>query len=133
MIAHSPEHAVKLLDQEFNAGDVETVLGFYEMAAVVVTEPGKLARGTEELRSFFERVMRTGSSAKQLTTYTIEADGVALFLSRWTLQIGNENPEIEIRTFVATTVFPKQPDGGWMALIDNSFGPLVLEIDGARI
>jgi hypothetical protein len=29
--------------------------------------------------------MQAGSSAKQLKTHVIEADGVALFLSRWTL------------------------------------------------
>ncbi|WP_035356601.1 YybH family protein [Edaphobacter aggregans] len=129
MIAHSPEHAVELLDRAFNEGDIETVLGFYEEAAVVVTEPGKLARGTQELRSFFDRVMRSGSSAKQLKTHVIEADGVALFLSRWTLHIGNESSNADDRTFIATTVFRKQSDGGWKALIDNSLGPLVLGSD----
>jgi ketosteroid isomerase-like protein len=30
------------------------------------------------------------------------------------------------RRFTAVTVFRKQPDGDWKALIDNSLGPLVL-------
>lgn len=127
MIAESPERAVELLDRAFNERDIETVLGFYEEAAVVVAEPGKLARGKQELRSFFERVMRSGSSAKQLKTHVIEADGVALFLSRWTLRIADENADE--RTFIATTVFRRQSDGGWKALIDNSLGPLVLGPD----
>jgi uncharacterized protein (TIGR02246 family) len=126
MIIDSPEHAVELLDRAFNEGDLEAVLGFYEPAAVVVTEPGKLARGSEELRSFFERVMRPGVSAKQLKTHVIEADEVALFLSRWTIRTGNGNSEVSSQTFVATTVFRKQPDGRWKVLIDNAFGPLVL-------
>lgn len=83
MIAKSPEEAVELLDKAFNEADVETVLAFYEDAAVVVTEPGQVARGNAELRNFFERVVRAGLSAKQLKTYTLEADGIALFLSRW--------------------------------------------------
>jgi hypothetical protein len=66
MVAKSPEHAVELLDQAFNAGDLEKVLSFYEDAAVVVTEPGKTARGVSELRSFFERVIRSGGSANSL-------------------------------------------------------------------
>lgn len=123
MIAKSPQEAVELLDRAFNEGDVETLLAFSEDAAVVVTEPGQLARGSAELREFFRRILRTGMSAKQLTSYTLEADGIALFLSRWSLRIANEGSE---RTFVATTVFRKHPDGGWRALIDNSFGPLVL-------
>ena len=123
MIAKSPEEAVELLDKAFNEADVETVLAFYEDAAVVVTEPGQVARGNAELRNFFERVVRAGLSAKQLKTYTLEADGIALFLSRWSLHTEQESTA---RTFVATTVFRKQPDGGWRALIDNSVGPLVL-------
>jgi ketosteroid isomerase-like protein len=122
MIATSPEHAVELLDRAFAQGDLHTVLSFYEEAAVVITEPGKAARGPAELRTFFARAMQSDSSAKQIRTQVIEADGVALFLSRWTLQVKGA----EERTFTATTVFRRQPDGGWKALIDNPFGPLIL-------
>ena len=126
MIPDSPEHAVELLDRAFNAGDLDAVLGFYEAAAVVVTEPGKLARGREELRNFFQQVMGSDTSAKQVKTHVIEADGLALFLSRWTLRRGDGNPDATSQTFVATTVFRKQPDGTWKVLIDNPLGPLVL-------
>lgn len=125
MIATSPEHAVELLDRAFAQGDLHALLSFYEDGAVVITEPGKAARGTAELTSFFARAMQSGSVAKQLQTQVIEADGVALFLSRWTLQVKGASE----RTFTATTVFRKQPDGGWKALIDNPFGPLILGPD----
>lgn len=123
MLAASPEQAVELLDQAFNAGDLETVLTFYENAAVLVTEPGKVARGTGELREFFSAAMRSRAYAKQLKTTVLEADGVALFLSRWTLSMKGQDTQ---RTFVATTVFRKQADGSWKVLIDNSLGPLIL-------
>jgi ketosteroid isomerase-like protein len=126
LIADSPEHAVELLDQAFNRGDLETLLSFYEDAAVVVTEPGKMARGAAELRRFFIDVLKSGSSAKQLKTYVIEAEGVALFLSRWTLSANGADPESAPRTYIATSVFRKQPDGEWKILIDNAFGPLIL-------
>ncbi len=74
MLAASPKQAVELLDQAFNAGDLETVLTFYENAAVVVTEPGRVARGADELREFFSAAMRSGASAKQLKTSVLEAD-----------------------------------------------------------
>lgn len=129
MIAKSPEHAVELMDRAFNEGDLATVLSFYEDAAVVVSEPGKAARGTEELRKFIGQVMQSGSSAKQLKTYVVEAEGVALFLSRWTLEANDAKTGASLRTFVATTVFRRQQDGGWKALIDNPFGPSVLGTD----
>jgi ketosteroid isomerase-like protein len=126
MLARSPEEAVHFLDQAFSDGDVDAILGFYEDAAVVVTEHGKIARGKAELRSFFQRVASAGSSATQLKTHVLEADGVALFMSRWKL---NEKGGDVSRTFIATTVFRRQPDGSWRALIDNSIGPLILGPD----
>jgi ketosteroid isomerase-like protein len=110
MVADTPQHMVEMVDDAFNRGDIEAVLNFYENAAVVVTEPGKLARGTEELRSFFENVMHSGASAEQLKTYVIEADGVALFLSRWILKAADADPHEDGRTFVATTVLRRQSD-----------------------
>ena len=124
MIVSSPERAVDMLDKAFNEGDLETVLRLYEDAAVVVTEPGKLARGKEELRRFFEEVMASRPRARQLKTHVVEADGIALFLSRWTL--ASHNSMEAPKRFVATTVFRKQPNGEWKVLIDNSLGPLVL-------
>jgi ketosteroid isomerase-like protein len=127
MFATNPEDAVELLDKAFNEGDLATVLSFYEDKAVVITEPGKSARGKEELKHFFEGIMQAGSSAKQVKTHVIEADGIALFLSRWTLEV--KDASVPLRTFTATTVFRRQQDGGWKVLIDNPLGPLVLGLE----
>jgi ketosteroid isomerase-like protein len=126
MNATSPEQTVELMDKAFNEGDHESVLNFYEDRAVVVTEPGKLARGKNELRHFFEELMASRPSASQLKTYVVEADGIALFLSRWMLVGRDLEATSTSRRFVSTSVFRKQPNGEWKALIDNSLGPLVL-------
>lgn len=91
---NSPEQAVRLMDEAFNRGDVEAVLSFYEDDAVVVTEPGRMARGQSELRAFLQSIMRPEISARQIKTYTIEADGVALFLSRWILITKNSEGDL---------------------------------------
>jgi ketosteroid isomerase-like protein len=127
VVALSPEQAVELLDRAFEQKDIETVLSFYEDAAVVVSEPAKSIRGKDDLRAFFEQAMQLGISAKQLKTWTIEADGIALFISRWVLRVPAPGREPSDRTFAAVTVFRKQPDGSWKILIDNPFGPSVLE------
>jgi ketosteroid isomerase-like protein len=126
VIATSPEQAVQLLDRAFKERDIETVLSFYEDAAVVVVEPGQMMRGTASLRGFFEQAMSSGASATQLKTWSVEADGVALFVSRWVLSRSAPGQKPDDRTFVATTVFRKQPNGGWKILIDNPIGPQVL-------
>jgi uncharacterized protein (TIGR02246 family) len=127
MIARSPEEAVELLDRAFNARDIETVMSFYEDDAVVVGVPGKEVRGRAELRRFFEHAMQSGARATQLKTHILEADGVALFLSRWRLDYTGPDGNAATADFVATTVFRKQPGGGWKALIDNACGPQVLD------
>ena len=65
MTSDSPEHAVKMVDEAFNRGDLEGVLSFYEASAVVVREPGSFVRGHEELRNFFTGVMRAATSDSQ--------------------------------------------------------------------
>jgi ketosteroid isomerase-like protein len=127
VIARTPEEAVELLDRAFEEKDIETVLSFYESAAVVVSESGKSIRGEANLRTLFEQAMQLGVSARQLKTWTAEADGIALFISRWMLRVPIADHEPNDRTFVATTVFRKQANGEWKALIDNPLGPVVLD------
>jgi ketosteroid isomerase-like protein len=57
MFASTPQHAVEIMDKAFNEGDLDSVLSFYDDRAVVVTEPGKLVRGKQELRRFLGHVM----------------------------------------------------------------------------
>jgi ketosteroid isomerase-like protein len=129
-IATDLAQTVKLLDNAFNRGDLETVLSFYEEgAAVIAAEPLRLLRGPSELRDFFEEAMRAGMVAKQIKTRVIEAEGVALFLSRWSLAAKNPDSVEVTRTFHATSVFRRQPDGRWKILIDNPLGPLLLDME----
>jgi uncharacterized protein (TIGR02246 family) len=123
---HAVEEAVERLDAAFAAGDLERVLSFYEDGAVVVVEPGGgTVSGREEIRAAMGKFLASGASARQVRTRTFEADGVALFLSYWTLTAMQEGRAVEWQ-LTATTVFRRQEDGSWKALIDNSFGPLVL-------
>lgn len=120
---HAIEDAVAGLDAAFAARDLERVLDFYESGAVMIIEPGgTTACGREEIRRALAPIIANGATARQLKTRVFEANGVALFLSQWTLidGLGRESP------FTATTVFRFGPDGTWRVLIDNPFGPLVL-------
>ena len=123
MNARSPEHAIELLDEAFNKGNIDTILSYYENFAVVIPQPGIEARSTEEIRNLYDAFMKPGTVAKQIKTHVVEAGGVALFTSRWALTIGEDPPQ----EFIATTVLRQQPDGGWKVIIDNARGPLVLD------
>ena len=123
MVAQTPAHAIELLDDAFNRGDLDGVLRYYEEVAVVLPQPGTEARGTEELGELYGSFMKPGTTAKQIKTHVVEADGIALFTSRWSLSVDDQPPQ----EFIATTVLRRQSDGGWKALIDNARGPLILD------
>ena len=122
MIALTPEEAVHQLDDAFNRGDLRAVVDVYEENALVVPMPGTEARGTHAISSMFAQMLRPGMRAEQNSTKVLEADGIALFLSHWTLHIEGVPPQ----HFTATTVLRKGADGGWRALIDNATGPALL-------
>jgi uncharacterized protein (TIGR02246 family) len=121
----SPQETVLALDDAFNRGDLDSVLDFYDDHAVMVM-PGRLARGKAELRQAFREIMATHATVKQERTFALEADGVALFISRWSLTRTAATSSEEPRHFVATAVFRRHPNGDWRCLIDNSAGPAVL-------
>jgi uncharacterized protein (TIGR02246 family) len=126
MSANTIDEAVKKLDEAFGQFDLEAVLAFYEDDAVLVIEPGRLARGREELRAFFKRVFALKGKAEQMETHVLESGDIALFTSRWRFTgIAPDGTSFQ-KESIATSVFRKGEDGGWRMVIDNSHGPAVL-------
>lgn len=121
--ATSPEHAIQLLDQAFNEGDLESIMDLYDDVALVVTRPGVESRGKEAIRAMYEGMLQPGMVARQLKTCVLEVDGVALFISQWSLS----EPGKDDKTYVSTTVLRRQQNGGWRAFIDNAHGPAILD------
>lgn len=131
MTIHAIDEIVKKLDEAFGQSDLEAVLSFYEDDAVLVVEPGRLARGKEELRRFFAHVFALNGRAEQIETNVLDAGDVALFTSRWRFTgTTSDGAPIE-KESIATSVFRKGRDGLWRMAIDNSHGPAILTGSGA--
>jgi uncharacterized protein (TIGR02246 family) len=128
MLEYSPAEVVELLDQAFNRGDIEAVLDFYEEGAIMVVEPGRLATGKAELRSAFEWILTNiKGTAKQEKSHVIEAGDIALFTSKWSYSGETADGTPITRESHATTIFRKGKDGRWRIVVDNSWGPAVIE------
>ncbi len=125
MIAQSPAHAIELIDKAFEEADIDTLVGLYDEAAVLIpaaTATGVEIRGHEQLRQFYSKLLVPGRfTVRQIKTHIVEADGIALITSRWSLGTQDAEPRI----LVATVVFRRNADGDWKDLIDS--GPAVLE------
>jgi uncharacterized protein (TIGR02246 family) len=126
MFASTPEQAVKELDDAFGRSDLEAVLAFYEDDAVVVVEPGRLARGKDELAKFFSHVFALKGTASQIETKVLESGDIALFTSRWRFAGTTLDGTPFQKESIATSVFRKGLDGNWRMVIDNSHGPAIL-------
>jgi uncharacterized protein (TIGR02246 family) len=127
MIVKSLQETVEELDAAFNRGDLEAIVNFYEDEAVMVVEPGRLARGKAELRDIFAKLLRWQGIARQEKTHVIESGDMALFISKWSFSYTSADGELITRESIATSVFRCSADGQWKLVIDNSYGPAVLE------
>jgi ketosteroid isomerase-like protein len=126
----TPLEVVRLLDEAFCSGDVDAILSYYEDGATMVVQPGTLATGKPELRRAFENIFRLFGSPPVVTqekTSIIESGDIALFTSKWSLTGATASgPEIS-REGYSSAVFRKQPDSNWKVVVDNSWGPAVLD------
>src|SRR5262249_33110251 len=125
MNARSPLEAIEQLDEAFNRGDLDAILGFYEDAAIMVVEPGRLAAGKAAMREVFEMILGMGGTARQEKTHVIEAGDVALFTSKWNITGTAPDGSPISRESFSSVILRKQADGGWRIVVDNSWGPAV--------
>ena len=127
MARHLLEETVEKLDEAYNRGDVEALLSFYEDGAVITVESGRLVRGKARIREVFKSLFRLKGAARQTKTNVIEAGDLALFTSKWNFSGKALGGAPISRDFVATSVFRRQPGGTWKCVIDNAFGPAILD------
>lgn len=127
MTARTPLETVELLDEAFNRGDIDAVLDFYEETAVVVAEPGRMAKGKSEIRAVYEWIFaHIKGTAKQEKTHVIETGDIALFTSKWNFTGTTLDGESVSRESYASVILRKNSNGEWRVVIDNSWGTAVL-------
>lgn len=83
---------------------------------------------TAEIREFFKIVFEMNVTAKQIATHVLESQDIALYTSKWVAAGTLPSGETFSNQNVATSVFRRDEEGRWRMVIDNSFGPAVLEV-----
>jgi ketosteroid isomerase-like protein len=126
MKTSSPLDAVTHFVNAMNRGDLDTALSMYEPGASLVVQPGTVATGTPALR---EALAGFAALKPTITTeaYKImEADGVALYCSRWTMRGTDPAGSPMQLGGRSSDVLRRQPDGNWLIALDNPFGAEIL-------
>lgn len=125
MSDHEVIATIEQADAAINGRDLPALMDFYTEDATLVVEPGRLARGREQIAQAFEAIFAHFDQALRVTQsdfHVVEGGGVALVVCRLELSVeGQAAPRgpLERRP---TYVFRRCSDGKWRCLIDNSYG-----------
>ena len=100
----------------YNSRDLDLVMALYGPETTMLTQDGAELRGTDAIRDSLEVLFAVPGRMAMRTRYVIEAGGVALLSSEWTLTVGEE-----ATSAVTAEVARRDPDGGWRYVIDHPY------------
>ena len=121
-----PIDTVNRIVDAINRGDLERAAMLYEPGAVLVAQPGKLARGSTELREALGGLIALKPTLSVEAQEVIEVDGVALYVSRWNLRGTDPAGEAVVMAGESADVLRRQEDGRWLIALDNPWGDQIL-------
>jgi uncharacterized protein (TIGR02246 family) len=102
-----------------NDGDVEGFVALYAADASMVLPDGSTVTGHGAIREVATQVVAMQGRMTVTTRYVIEAGDLAILSNEWTLTAGGES-----MSAITAEVAQRQPDGGWLYVIDNPYaGP----------
>jgi uncharacterized protein (TIGR02246 family) len=122
MPATTPEQIHRLFETTFNNGDLDGLMSLYEPDAVLVPQPGSVARGTDQVREALQRYLALEGRITLDTKLVVTVGDLAYLSNTWSLD--GTGPDGQALTLGATTaeVARRQTDGSWRYVIDNAWG-----------
>ncbi len=115
----TPQDVYRAFEAAFNRQDLEGLVALYTPDAVIARPDGSLATGLDAVRQELSGVLGTNGQMAMRARYVMEAGDLALLGSEWTLTAGDQT-----MSAVSTEVARRQPDGGWLYVLDHPFANL---------
>ena len=122
MSEHPVLELIKHADRAISAEDFDALMAFYADDAVLVVQPGQIAKGRPQIREAFVAIAKHFKNALTVTqgeAHVIEGADTALVIMETHLHIGGV---AEPTTRRATYVFKRDQTHGWLCTVDNSYG-----------
>ena len=129
MSEHEVLGLIRSADAAITAEDFDRLMEFYAEDAVLVIEPGRLARGKDQIRSAFVAIAKHFKNDLRVTqgaAQVIEGSVTALVIMETVLETPTSSEPILRR---ATYVFASGEEGRWLCTVDNSYGTDLLDIN----
>lgn len=123
----SPAETVSDLMMAINRGDLEAAMRLYEPDAVIVAQPGSIARGKDAVRAAIAGFIALKPALKGHAHEVVEAGNTALYCARWSL-VGTapDGKRVEM-SGMSSDVLRRQPDGRWLVAVDNPWGTSIVK------
>lgn len=128
MSDHKVIDLIKKADQAITVEDFDTLMRFYAEDAVLVVQPGRVAKGKVQIKKAFEAIAKHFENSLSVTqgkAQVIEGAGTALVIMETLLFVGAVTEPVKRR---ATYVFQKDHEERWLCTVDNSYGTDLLEL-----
>lgn len=123
---------IKQADQAISTEDFDVLMNFYAEDAILVVQPGQIARGKPQIRQAFEAISKhfgNQLSVLQGEAHVLEAANTALVIMETLLLVRDDQPIKRCATYV----FAKSESNGWVCIIDNSYGTELLNSIGPAL
>jgi uncharacterized protein (TIGR02246 family) len=118
----TPAHTVNQLVEAINRADLEGAVALYEKDAVLVAQPGQVARGDAELKKALAGFISMRATLRSDAYQVIEAGDIALYISRWRLDGTSPDGQAVSMAGESSDVLRRQRDGRWLIALDNPWG-----------
>lgn len=122
----TPVDTVNRLMEAINRGDINGAASLYEPDAVIVAQPGQVARGTSAIRAALEGFIALKPALKGTAHQIVKAGDIALYCSKWTLTGTSPDGKRVDMSGASSDVLRRQPDGRWLISVDNPWGTGIL-------
>ena len=107
------------VEARINDQDLDGLVALYAPDATLVLMDGSSATGTEAIREQYAGFLELKGRMTLRSRYVIEAGDLAALSNEWTLTAGDLT-----MSAITAEVARREPDGGWLYVIDHPFAGL---------
>lgn len=119
MCVDDPGQLGRLFAERANVGDLEGMLSLYEDDATFVGPDGGSASGRDAIRERLQGLLAIRPHVTVTSCEVVMAGDVALMSNRFRITLGAEDGDGAGFDGASTEIARRQPDGGWLYLIDH--------------
>ncbi len=122
MSARGAGHIHRQFEDAFNDRDLGALVALFEDDAALIPQPGTVVRGRDEIGPALQQLLDLGGRITLDTRGVVEVGDLAYLTNRWSLTGTDADGEPFDIGAVTAEVARRQPDGGWLYVIDNAWG-----------